>query len=70
MENNFDKINDGLYVIANSIWTPASSAGGRDANGGYVSSLAESVMGITGALVRIADAIEDLADAVRESATP
>ncbi len=69
MENNFDKINDGLYVIANSI-TPASFVGGRDANYGYVSSLTESVMGVTGGLVRIALAIEDLADAVRNGSTP
>ena len=69
MENDFDKIKDGLYVIANSI-TPRSYIGRRDANDGYVASLTEAVMGITGGLVRIADAIEDLAEAVRESATP
>ena len=69
MENDFDKIKDGLLVLANSI-TPASSFGGRDANDGYVASLTEAVMGITGGLVKIAYAIEDLAEAVRESATP
>ncbi len=68
MENDFDKIKDGLFLLANSI-TPASSFGGRDANDGYVASLTEAVMGITGGLVRIANAIDDLADAVRENTT-
>ena len=35
MENNFDKIKDGLFELANSI-TPASSFGGRDANDGHI----------------------------------
>lgn len=39
-------------------------AGGRDANGGHVESLTEAVMGMTGGLIRIAEAIESLANAV------
>ena len=46
--------------------TPISALRGTDATGGLVGSLTESVMGITAGLVRIAEAITDLADAVRE----
>lgn len=50
--------------IANSIAAPVGA--GRDAVGGVVASLTEAVMGVTAGLVQIADAISDLADAVRE----
>lgn len=58
-------IYDGLVTLARSI-TPLTAATGRDATGGTVLSLTEAVMGVTAGLVRIADAIGDLADAVRE----
>ena len=37
---------------------------GRDEAGGTVTSLTEAVMGITAGLVRVADAISELADSV------
>lgn len=44
----------------------ASASPGEDATGGHVGSLTEAVMGTTAGLVRIADAISDLAGAIRE----
>jgi hypothetical protein len=41
--------------------------GCQDAAGGHVESLTEAVMGVTAGLVRIADALEELADAVRSA---
>jgi hypothetical protein len=38
----------------------------KDDSGGLVGSLTEAVMGVTGGLVKIADAINNLAEAVRE----
>lgn len=43
-----------------------TAVGGKDATGGHVESLTEAVMGITAGLCRVADAINNLADAVRE----
>jgi hypothetical protein len=51
-----------INAIASAI-IPHQSIGGNDATGGYVLSLAESIMGVTAALVKIADAIEHLAEA-------
>ena len=53
--------------LANAV--TASASPGRDAAGGHVGSLTEAVMGNTAGLVRIADAINNLADAVRERGT-
>jgi hypothetical protein len=50
--------------IAEAI-TPTASPG-LDATGGTVASLTEAVMGITGGLVQVANAIESLADAIRQ----
>ena len=44
-------------------------AGGTDATGGHVESLTEAVMGITGGLVKVAEAIGALAEAIREHGT-
>lgn len=46
--------------------TPRAAAG-KDANGGHVESLTEAVMGITGGLHLVAEAIRELADAVRSN---
>jgi len=46
--------------------TPFLAAPGRDATGGAVGSLTEALMGMTAGLCRIAEAIGDLAEAVRE----
>ena len=48
--------------IAQAITPPA--APGKDAAGGTVTSLTEAVMGVTGGLVQIAEAIQELANAV------
>lgn len=51
--------------LANAV-TPTGAMPGEDAAGGKVGSLTEATMGITGGLMRIAEAIEELAAAVRE----
>lgn len=51
-------------AVAHAILAPAAM--GHDAAGGAVDSLTEAVMGVTAGLVQIADAISDLAAAVRE----
>ena len=50
--------------IANAI-TPMGVAGGSDGCGNHVESLTEAVMGITDGLIRVADSISELAEAVR-----
>lgn len=45
----------------------ADDSPGQDETDGTVSCLTEAVMGVTAGLCRIASAIQDLADAVRES---
>lgn len=52
--------------IASAILPPGVSAG-RDDLGGVVHSLTESMMSVTSGLVAISRAIDNLADAVRES---
>lgn len=52
-------------LIANAI-TPTGVLGGRDATDGIVSSLTEAVMGVTAGLCKIAESIENLAEAIRE----
>lgn len=66
IRKELDGIGKSLNRIANSI-TPTGAMPARDAEGGHVESLTEAVMGMTGALSRIADNIQALADAVRES---
>lgn len=46
--------------------SPADAAPGHDAAGGTVGSLTEAVMGVTAGLCRIADALGDVAEAIRE----
>lgn len=62
-EHLSDAIHEGMRKIANSI-TPLGVGGGRDVAGGNVESLTEACMGITSGLCRIAEAINNLADAV------
>ena len=52
-------------LVAKAI-CPQNAMAGKDATGGHVGSLTEAVMGMTAGLVRIAEAIDGLADAVRE----
>jgi len=56
---------NGFKYIARAI-TPLDALPGEDGTGITVSSLTESTMGITAGLVRIADSIYTLADAVRD----
>lgn len=56
-------IKTGLESIANAI-RPIGALPGKDATGGYVSSLTEAIMGITAGLDRVANNIELLADMV------
>ena len=58
-----DAIYEGLRKVAGAI-TPLGVGRGTDAAGGNVESLTEACMGITSGLCRIADAINNLADAV------
>jgi hypothetical protein len=59
------KLHESSKAIANAI-TPLGAAPGTDASGGFVSSLTEAVMGVSAGLSSIAEAINDLAMAVRE----
>lgn len=56
------EIASALSDVAHAITPSAFPA--PDATGGTVASLTEAVMGITAGLVKVADAIEYLADAV------
>lgn len=51
--------------VGNAI-TDGGASPGPDDTGGQVGCLTEAVMGMTSALVKIADSIHDLAEAVRE----
>jgi len=64
-ENNLpDAIHEGMRKIAHAI-KPLDCVGGEDSAGMYVDSLTQAVMGTTSGLCRIADAINNLADAVK-----
>lgn len=60
-----DKLAAAASNIAYGLCDP-NAAPGRDANDGTVGCVTEAIMGITGGLFRIAHAIEDLAEAIRE----
>jgi hypothetical protein len=62
MNDFITELNRGFYRVSTAITADASP--GRDATGRTVGSLTESVMGVTSGLVKIADAIERLAEAV------
>jgi hypothetical protein len=61
-----DSVKDASRRIANAI--SADAAPGHDAAGGMVSSLTEALMGLTSAGMAIAEAINNVAEAMRESA--
>lgn len=65
-DEQIEQIERALWAIGNAI-TPRGTAPGTDACGGSVDSLTEAVMGQTAGLVSIANAISELAEAVRES---
>lgn len=60
-----EAIEEGLNRLSGAITARAMQ--GTDATGGTVYSLTESVMGVTAALVQIADAVNNLAESVRET---
>lgn len=57
---------EAMRSIASAI-TPQDAAGGNDAFGGRVESLTEAVVSISTGAAAIAEAIHDLAAAIRES---
>lgn len=59
---------DRIGAVANAI-TPRGLAPGHDATGGTVASLTEAVMGMTAALVQVAEGLRDIAEAIREGQT-
>jgi hypothetical protein len=59
-------IREGFIILAGTI-LPHGLLPGRDKAGGTVDYLTEAVMGITAGLVKVADAISELAEAVREN---
>jgi len=61
---DMEQVAENIRLLADAVSPPG---GGHDHSGGYVTCLTESVMGVTAGLVRIANAISDLADAVRET---
>jgi hypothetical protein len=72
-DRNLESANvvDGLFALARAADAisaaifPRNTLPGHDAGGGTVDSLTEAAMGITAGLHRIAESIENLADAVR-----
>jgi hypothetical protein len=60
-----DAIHEGMRKIAHAI-KPLDCVGNEDSAGMYVDSLTQAVMGMTSGLCRIADAINNLADAVKD----
>ena len=58
-EDISNAIYNGLKSIANAI-TPLGAMAGRDATGGHIASLTEAVVGITAALVQVAEAINNV----------
>lgn len=62
-------LNDGLRSIAGAI-TPLGAMPGRDESGGHIASLTEAVMGVTAGLYAIANALWDVAEAIREGKSP
>lgn len=60
---------NGIGSIANAI-TPTGAAPAPDANGGFVASLTEAVMGCSAGLSEIAQALNRLACAVEDQSNP
>ena len=58
-----NRLASAVFRVGSAITAPA--APGHDAEGGTVASLTEAVMGVTAGLVRIANSISELAEAVR-----
>jgi hypothetical protein len=63
--DKLDDLNQSLRAIAHAVTPPALP--GRDAAEGVVTSLTEAAMGFTAGLFRIAQSLDNVADAIRES---
>ena len=61
-----EQTNRALHAVANAI-TPIDAGVTQDESGGFVASMTEATMGMTAGLFAIARALDNLADAVRES---
>lgn len=64
-EEQSEQLAHAILAIANAI-TPRAACASEDATGGVIESVTEALMGHTAGLVRIAEAIDNLAEAVRE----
>lgn len=62
--NKMENINESIKSIANAIY-PSAAMGTYDAAGVYVGSLTEAIIGQTQALQNVADAINNVAAAIR-----
>lgn len=65
IQETLNNCSNSMKAVAYAI--TANASGDHDAAGNFVTSLTESVMGVTDGLVKIAEAIEKLADAVADS---
>lgn len=65
LEETGENVADAIRLLSYSV-KAGDASGGTDAAGGHVTSLTEAVMGLTAGLVKIAEAISDVAEAVRE----
>lgn len=61
-----DSLVDAVKELSDAL-SPRGAFAAVDSTGGGVHSVTEAIMGITSGLVRVADSIADLAEAVRES---
>ena len=66
MTEALESFSDGIYRIAKAI-TPLDAAAMETPNGGRVASLTEAVIYAAENIGRIADALSDIADAIRSS---
>lgn len=65
MRDQGEQISDAIRALARAV-TPPGAMGSTDAAGTYAESLTEAVMGVTAGLVKIADALEMIAEEMRE----
>jgi hypothetical protein len=73
-DSNYESANlvDVIHFVSRALWgvthsITAQGAPGRDAIGGSVTSLTESVMGVTAGLVSIAASLDAVAEAIRST---
>ncbi len=64
---DWEVIQGAARTIASAITEPVMP--GHDETGGTVACLTEAVMGITAGLVQVADALNNIAEAIREGKT-